>query len=211
MLFRSSRGLSDVDLVLSTREIARLIRLYGIDIHSIEPQQADTPFGIRSSAGKLFATAGGTTEGVIRTLHFEMTGKEMVSPKIGDLRSVSDVKEVEVKMGKEKLKVVLSSGLTEIRGLLDGILEGQSQAHFIEIMACPGGCINGGGQPFGAAEKDIKARAKSIYDIDDVETIKFAHKNPMIKDLYEKFLEKPGSEKATKLLHVKYSKRDVLL
>lgn len=207
----TSRGLSDVDLVLSTREIARLIRLYGIDIHSIEPQQADTPFGIRSSAGKLFATAGGTTEGVIRTLHFEMTGKEMVSPKIGDLRSVSDVKEVEVKMGKEKLKVVLSSGLTEIRGLLDGILEGQSQAHFIEIMACPGGCINGGGQPFGAAEKDIKARAKSIYDIDDVETIKFAHKNPMIKDLYEKFLEKPGSEKATKLLHVKYSKRDVLL
>lgn len=207
----TSKGLSDVDLVLSTREIARLIRLYGIDIHSIDPQQADSPFGIRSSAGKLFATAGGTAEGVMRTLHFQLTGKEMISPKIGELRSITGVKEFDMKLGKDKLKVVLSSGLTEIRELLDNISEGQSQAQFIEIMACPGGCINGGGQPFGAADKDIKARAKSIYEIDDVETIKFAHKNPMIQELYAKFLESPGSEKATKLLHVKYSKKDVLL
>ncbi len=207
----TSKGLSDVDLVLSTRELARLIRLYGIDIHSIDPQQADSPFSVRSSAGKLFATAGGTAEGLIRTLHFNITGKEMLSPKVSELRVGNGVKEVNIKVGKEKIKMILSSGLTDIRKLLETIRNGESNAHYIEVMACQGGCINGGGQPFGSKDKDVKARAKSIYDIDEVETIKFAHKNPMITELYSKFLEKPGSEKSKRLLHVKYSKKDVLL
>lgn len=207
----TSKGLSDVDLVLSTRELARLIRLYGIDINSIDPQQADSPFSIRSSAGKLFATAGGTAEALVRTMHYNLTGKELVTPKINELRIGVGVKEVHHKIGKEKFKVILSNGLKDIHKLLQNIKEGGNDAQYIEIMACPGGCINGGGQPFSANDKDIKARAKSIYDIDDVETIKVAHKNPMLIDLYNDFLEKPGSEKAKKLLQVRYSKKDVLL
>jgi iron-only hydrogenase group A len=207
----TSKGLSDVDLVLSTRELARLIRLYGIDIHSIDPQLADSPFGVRSSAGKLFATSGGTAEGLIRTLHYNITGKEMTSPKISELRIGAGIKRLNTKIGKEQINVILSSGLTEIHKLIASIKSGESNAHYIEVMACPGGCVNGGGQPFGAKDKDVKARSKSIYEIDEVETIKSAHKNPMIVELYEKFLEKPGSDKSKKLLYVKYSKRDVLL
>jgi iron-only hydrogenase group A len=205
------KGLSDVDLVLTTRELARLIKLYGIDIHNIDPQQADTPFDLRSSAGKLFATSGGTAEAVFRTLYFNKTGKDMQSPKISDMRMVNGVKQFELKAGKEKFKFVISNGLTQINELLLSIQKGENVGHFIEVMACPGGCVNGGGQPIGAKDKDIKARARSIYDIDDNETIKCAHKNPMITDLYEKFLISPGNEKAKKLLHVNYSKKDTLL
>jgi iron-only hydrogenase group A len=201
------KGLSDVDLVLTTRELARLIKLYGIDINNIDPQQADTPFDLRSSAGKLFATSGGTAEAVFRTLYFDKTGKDMPSPKITDMRMVAGIKHFELKAGKEKFKFVVSNGLTHINELLLSIQKGENVGHFIEVMACPGGCINGGGQPFGAKDKDIKARAKSIYDIDDNETIKCAHKNPMIIDLYEKFLLNAGNEKAKRILYVNYSKK----
>jgi NADH-quinone oxidoreductase subunit G/NADP-reducing hydrogenase subunit HndD len=202
----TSRGVSDVDVVLSTRELVRLIKLYGIDMDNIEPQQADSPFGIRSSAGKLFAASGGATEGVVRTLHHMRTGKEMTSPKINELRLVSGVKEVKIKMGKDDLKVVVASGLADIEKLVSAIKSGQINSHFIEVMACPGGCVNGGGQPFGVHEKDMKTRAKSLYDIDEVETIKFAHKNSQVQEIYQKFLVSPGSEKAKKLLHIRYSK-----
>jgi NADH-quinone oxidoreductase subunit G/NADP-reducing hydrogenase subunit HndD len=202
----TSKGVSDVDVVLSTRELVRLIKLYGIDMDNIEPQQADSPFGMRSSAGKLFAASGGTTEGVLRTLHHIRTGKEMTSPKINELRLVSGAKEVKIKMGKEEARVIVASGLTNIEKLISAIKANQTDAHFVEVMACPGGCVNGGGQPFGSPEKDIKLRAKSLYDIDEVETIKLAHKNSQVQEIYQNFLESPGSEKAKKLLHIRFSK-----
>jgi NADH-quinone oxidoreductase subunit G/NADP-reducing hydrogenase subunit HndD len=202
----TSKGVFDVDVVLSTRELVRLIKLNGIDLDNIEPQQADSPFGIRSSAGKLFAASGGTTEGIMRTLHFLRTGKEMTSPKINELRLVTSVKEVSIAMGKELVNVTVVSGLTDIEKLIATVKEGKSNAHFIEVMACSGGCFSGGGQPFGAVEKEAKARARSLYEIDDVETIKVAHKNAQVQEIYDKQLEKPGSEKAKKLLHAKYLK-----
>ncbi|HDP54497.1 MAG TPA: 4Fe-4S dicluster domain-containing protein [Bacteroidetes bacterium] len=207
----TSKGLSDVDLVLSTRELARLIRLYGIDIQAIDPQLADNPFGTRSSAGKLFASSGGTAEGIARTLHFNLTGKEMVSPKINDLRSVTGVKQVDVKVGKDTLKFIVANGLTDLKHFLEAIKLGEINAHYIEIMACKGGCVNGGGQPFGSNEKDVKQRAKAIYELDEIETIKCAHKNPSLLKLYDDFLGKPNGEKSQRLLHVKYTKREVLL
>jgi NADH-quinone oxidoreductase subunit G/NADP-reducing hydrogenase subunit HndD len=207
----TSKGLSDVDLVLSTRELARLIRLYGIDIQAIDPQLADNPFGTRSSAGKLFASSGGTAEGIARTLHFNLTGKEMVSPKINDLRSVTGVKQVDVKVGKDTLKFIVANGLTDLKDLLEAIKSGEINAHYIEIMACKGGCVNGGGQPFGSNDKDVKQRAKAIYELDELETIKCAHKNPSLLKLYDDFLGKPNGEKSQRLLHVKYTKREVLL
>jgi iron only hydrogenase large subunit-like protein len=205
------KAISDVDLVLTTRELSRLIKLYGIDIHNIEPQTPDSPFGMRSSAGKLFGTSGGTTEAILRTLHFRMTGKELSSLKLQDLRSVNGIKEISVKIGGKDFRVVLVNGMTGIEKLMDGILNKTINAHFIEIMACPGGCVNGGGQPFKSAEKDVKARIRALYEIDEVDSIKSSHKNPLINELYEKFLGKPGSDKAKQQLHTCYTKRDVLL
>ena len=205
------KAISDVDVVITTRELSRLIKMYGIDIQNIDPQTADSPFGIRSSAGKLFGTSGGTTEAILRTLHYRMTGKELNSLKLHDLRSVSGIKEIPVKIGGKDIKVVLANGITGIDKLVEGILNKTIDAHFVEIMACPGGCVNGGGQPFKSGDKDVKARARSLYEIDEVDTIKASHKNPLINELYEKFLEKPGSDKAKQQLHTCYTKRDVLL
>lgn len=202
----TTRGLSDVDAVLSTRELVRMIRLYGIDMDNIEPQQADSPFGVRSSAAKMFGTSGGTTEGILRTLHYLRTGKDIASAKIPELRSVSGIKEVKLKVGKENLNLVLASGLTEIHKLMTSIQEGKNAAHFVEVMACPGGCVNGGGQPFGSTDKDVKARAKALYEIDDSESVKFAHRNSQLLDLYQNHLQAPGSDKAKKIFHVKYNK-----
>lgn len=203
----TSRGVFDVDAVLSTRELVRLIKLNGIDLEKIEPQQADTPFGIRSSAGKLFAASGGATEGIMRTLHFLRTGKEMTSPKITELRTVIGVKEVSIPMDKDSVNVLVASGLTEIEKVIAAVKEGRTKAHFIEVMACSGGCVNGGGQPFGVVERDVKTRTKALYEIDDIETIKLAHKNDQLQEVYSKLLGSPGSEKAKKILHANYSKR----
>jgi len=205
------KTISDVDVVLTTRELSRLIQLYGIDIHNLEPQTADSPFGMRSSAGKLFGTSGGVTEAILRTLHYKMTGKELQSSKLQDLRMVNGIKEIAIKIGGKEFNVVLANGLTGIEKLMDGIKNKTINAHFIEVMACPGGCVNGGGQPFKSGDKDVKARIRTLYDIDDVDSLKVSHKNPLIIDLYEKYLEKPGSEKAKKNLHTCYTKRDVLL
>ncbi len=205
------KAISDVDVVITTRELSRLIKMYGIDIHNIEPQTSDTPFGARSSAGKLFGTSGGTAEAILRTLHHRITGKELNSLKLQDLRSVSGIKEIPIKIGGKVFKVVLANGLTGIEKLMEGIQNKSIDAHFVEIMACPGGCVNGGGQPFKSGEKDIRARIRSLYEVDEVDNIKASHKNPLINELYENFLEKPGSDKAKQQLHTCYTKRDVLL
>lgn len=205
------KAISDVDVVLTTRELSRLIKLYGIDIHSIDPQSSDSPFGMRSSAGKLFGTSGGTTEAILRTLHFRMSEKELSIIKLQDLRSVNGIKEITVKVGGKDVKVVLVNGLTGVEKLIAGIENKTINADFIEVMACSGGCVNGGGQPFRSGDKDIKARTRALYEIDEVETLKTAHKNPFINEIYEKYLENPGSEKAKQQLHTKYTKRDVLL
>ena len=206
----SIRGQSEVDLVLSTRELAKLIRLYGIDINSIEPQVPDSPFSVRSTSGKLFANSGGTAEGVLRTLHYQVTGKEIATNKINDIRAVNGIKEYTQKIGKENLKVIVVNGISDIHNLMSSIASGETKADYIEVMTCPGGCINGGGQPM-SDSKDVKARSKAIHEIDENESLKCAHNNPMIKELYTNFLESPGSEKAQKLLHVSFTKRDVLL
>ena len=206
----SSRGVSDVDVVLTTRELVKLIRIYGIDVESIEPQHFDSPFGIRSSSGKLFANSGGTTEGIIRTYYHLKTGKELNKPKLSELRSVNGIKEYTHKIGKEDLKVIVVNGMTELRPLLESIRNGECKANYIEVMACPGGCINGGGQPLRGVDKHVKARSRTIYDIDESESLKCAHNNPLLKDLYSNYLNKLENEKVKKLLHVAYSPRNVL-
>ena len=206
----TSKGVSDVDAVLTTRELAKLIRLYGIDIHNIEPQLADSPFATSSSSGKLYSVSGGTTESILRTYFHLSTGKELASKKINEIRLNSNTKNAEIKVGRETIKATVANGLTNIHQLMSNVLSGETQSHLVEVMACPGGCINGGGQPMGAIEKDIKARQKAVYEIDDNETTKQSHNNQTVKEFYQSFIEEPQGEKALKMFGIKYSKREVL-
>ncbi len=207
----STRGVADVDLVVTTRELIKLINLFGIDVQSIEPQKADWPFGNRSSSGKLFANSGGTTEGIIRTLHNIITGKDIDQVKFTELRTSNSIKEFSQKIGKTSFKVTSVNGLSEVRQLLQSIEEGNCNSHYIEIMACPSGCINGGGQPFKGDESYGKSRAKSIYNIEEQEQLKYAHNNPLVKELYSNYINQTDRDKLKKLLQVEYSKREVMI
>lgn len=201
------KGISDIDAVITTRELAQFIRIHGIDMNNIEPEPADNPMGTRSSAGKLFAVTGGVTESMLRTVYFKMTGKEMDSVKVSELRGCRKRKETKVNINGSEFGFAIVCGLSNVKPLLEEIKAGRDDLHFIEIMACPNGCVGGGGQPIGADEKDVKARGKAIYEIDEKEMIKVAHKNPQLAELYEKYLGSPGSEKCKQLLHTHYLKR----
>ncbi len=204
------KGITDVDAVLTTRELGQLIRMYGIDINNIAPEGTDSPLGFRSSAGKLFGATGGVMEAAIRTAYHMLTGKELVRFKIETLRGFEGCKEAQLTIDDLTVNVAVVNGLANTRKLLDKINKGEKNYHFIEVMACPGGCINGGGQHIGATEEAVKSRMKALYDIDDKETIKVSHKNPEIIKLYEDFLGKPNGHKAHELLHTYYSKREVV-
>jgi iron-only hydrogenase group A len=202
-------GISDVDAVLTTRELARMIRLYGIDINKLEPELADSPLGTRSSAGKIFGTSGGVMEAAIRSVHYFITGKEMVKFQVKAVRGLEGRKEAKINIGELEVGVAVVSGLKNAEILMEEIRNGRNDLHFIEVMACPGGCINGGGQPIGTDEKAVKSRMMSLYDIDEKDAIKVSHKNPYITELYDKFLGKPLGHKSHELLHTHYQKRDV--
>jgi iron only hydrogenase large subunit-like protein len=201
----------DVDYVLTTRELAQLFRMTGVDPSTVEPEAADTPFGERSSAGKLFGASGGVMEAAVRSAYFLLTGQELAELKIEDLRGMKGSKEVAVPIGDLTVKAVVVSNLQNARKLLDEIKAGRKDVHFIEVMTCPGGCINGGGQPIGADIEAIKARMKALYQIDRDATLRVSHKNKWVQRLYDEYLGKPLGEKSHKLLHTRYAKRDVMV
>lgn len=205
------KGISDVDAVLTTRELAQFIRLNGVDIQQIEPELPDFPFHIRSSAGRLFSISGGVTEALIRTLYYRITGKEFTNLKISELRTQKDYKEIKLKIGDYKVGFAVVSNVKLASKLIDEIKDGRDDIHFVEVMTCPGGCVNGGGQPIVEDTGAIKARIKTIYEIDDKDSIRFPYKNPSIIELYSDFLGEPGSEKALELLHTTFKKREVPL
>lgn len=207
----TQKGISDVDAVLTTRELAQLIRMFGIDIYNIAPETTDSPLGFRSSAGKLFGATGGVMEAAIRTAYHFITGEELIRFKIEALRGMNGTKETEIQINDMSVRVAVVNGLANARNLIEKIKGGEKSYHFIEVMACPGGCINGGGQHIGASEESVKSRMKSLYDIDDKETIKVSHRNPEIIELYAKFLGKPLGHHSHELLHTHYCQRDVLL
>ncbi len=207
----TKNGIADVDASITTRELARLIRLRGIDLSKLKPEVADSPLGTRSSAGKIFGASGGVMEAAIRTAYFKLTGKELVDFQVPEVRGFEGRKETKIKINDIEIGVAVVSGLKNAAELIKEIKQGRDDLHFIEVMACPGGCINGGGQPIGASEEAIMARMKSLYDIDEIESIKVSHKNPMIIELYDKFLGEPLGHKSHELLHTTYAKRDVTL
>ena len=205
------KGVSDIDTVLTTRELARLIRLHGIEIDHLEPEPADEPMGTMSSTGKLSGVSGGMLEGILRTVYFKMTGRELGSGKLTKLRTSRFIRETQLKIDNNELRVVAVSGMANVIKVLRDIKTGKKQYHIIEVMACQGGCIFGGGQPIRSGENALKARIKAIYENDSREIINVAHKNPRILNVYKEFLENPMSEKSRELLHTSYTPREVLI
>jgi iron only hydrogenase large subunit-like protein len=185
--------------------------MYGIDLEAIEPEAADNPFGERSSAGKIFGASGGVMEAAVRTAHFLITGKEMADLKIQALRGIKGSKELHAKIGDLEIGAAVVSGLGNARALLDQLREGRSDLHFIEVMTCPGGCINGGGQPLGADIEAVKARMQALYQIDRDAPVRVSHHNTWVQRLYDEFLGKPLGERSHHLLHTHYNKRNVLV
>lgn len=204
-------GVPDVDAVLTTRELALLIRRFNLDLAALPAESPDSPFGERSSAGKLFAASGGVMEAAIRTAHFMVTGKELDELRVSAVRGLKGVKEATVTIGEHELNVAVVSGLANARKLLDEVSEGKRVVHFVEIMGCPGGCINGGGQPIGSDLEAVRARMNALYAIDRDEGLRVAHANPEIKRLYDDFLGEPCGHASHELLHTRYLRREVLL
>ncbi len=205
------KGISDIDAVLTTREISRLIRLYGIDIEKIEPEETDVPFKNSSSAGKLMANLGGQSEAVLRTLYYNMTGYDLVNPKISKLRGTKNTKQAKIKVNDNYVNVLSLSPLGNFDELIEEIRKGKNKYQYIEVMTCPGGCINGGGQPDIEEDKTIKNRIKAIQSMDEKNISRFAHKNPTVKEFYSKYFNQPLSHEAQEKLHTSYTPKDVLL
>ena len=207
-------GVPDVDYSLTTRELARMIKKLGIRFTELPDEEFDAPLGLGTGAAVIFGATGGVMEAALRTAVETLTGEELASLDFTDVRGMDGIKEATYPVAGMDVKVAVASGLGNAKKLLDKVKSGEADYHFIEIMGCPGGCINGGGQPQqpGPVRNtvDIRAlRAKVLYDADKNNPIRKSHENPAIKELYATYLGKPGSEKAHHLLHTTYVKRRV--
>lgn len=202
-----TNGVPEVDAVLTTRELARMIQSAGIDFIGLEEDQFDNPFGIGTGAGAIFGATGGVMEAALRTAYEIITGKGLPSLNFTDVRGLDGIKESSVQINGLTLKVAVAHGLGNAKVLLKQIEKGESPYAFIEVMACPGGCIGGGGQPI-KSTKDVKAkRIESIYKIDEDLPLRKSHKNPDVLKLYADYLGEPLGHKSHELLHTHYHSR----
>ncbi|WP_186430792.1 NADH-dependent [FeFe] hydrogenase, group A6 [Clostridium sp. BSD9I1] len=203
-----TNGIPDVDLVISTRELAKMIKEAGIDFNSLDEENFDSPLGESTGAGVIFGTTGGVMEAALRTAYEWITGEELADVEFANVRGAEGIREATISIKDTEVKVAMASGLGNARELLQKIREGKEHYHMIEIMACPGGCIDGGGQPYIRGNTDIiKKRRVALYTEDRNKTLRKSHENPFIQELYKDFLGKPYGEKAHELLHTTYIKR----
>ncbi|HQJ40347.1 MAG: [FeFe] hydrogenase, group A [Spirochaetes bacterium] len=211
-----SSGFADVDYVLTTREFIKMVKQVGINIAAIDDAQPNDLMGSYSGAATIFGTTGGVMEAALRTAYELVTGKALDSCDIKEARGFEGVKEFTIDVEGTTLSCAVAHGLGNARKVLDKVKEAKEKGkpspyHFIEIMACPGGCVGGGGQPYGSTLERRLERAKGLYDEDGGMKIRKSHENPEIKKIYEDFLEKPLGHKSHELLHTHYIKRDALL
>lgn len=205
-------GYNDMDLVLTTRELARLIKRSGIDFLNLPNELADSPIGAYSGAGTIFGVTGGVMEAALRTAHTLVTNKEMDKVEVHAVRGMDGVKAGEVAIGDKKLKVAVAHGIANVQSILEEVREARDKGkeppyHFIEVMACKGGCIGGGGQPYFTDPEIRNKRIAGLYTDDEKSTVRCSHQNPDIKQIYKEFLGKPLSQKSHELLHTKYHPR----
>ena len=204
----SASGYPDVDAVLTTRELAKMLRQVGIDFNQLPDEEYDDPFGITTGAGVIFGASGGVMEAALRTVYEVVTKETLPSVDFTAVRGIDGIKEAEVDLKGTKVKVAVANGLGNARQLMELIKAGKADYQFIEIMCCPGGCIGGGGQPIGTTNEIRKKRIEAIYEADRGLPLRKSHENPAVKALYEEFLVEPLGEKSHHLLHTHYTKRE---
>jgi NADH-quinone oxidoreductase subunit G len=205
----------DVDIVITTRELARMIKQAGIDILNLADEEADSPMGPYTGAGTIFGATGGVMEAAVRSAYYLVTNKELADIDFKPARGLDGVKEGEVDFGNgTKIRIAVAHQMGNIAAVLDKLREARAAGkeppyHFIEVMACRGGCIAGGGQPYGATDEIRKQRSSGLYNDDQKSQYRCSHQNPFINQVYQEFLEKPGGHKAHALLHTKYTEREL--
>ncbi len=209
----AGEGIPDIDIAITTRELAKLIKRQGIMFNELPESEFDAPLGIASGAGLLFGATGGVMEAALRTLAEVVENKELKDVNFTAVRGTQGIKEATVVLAGKEIKVAVASGLANAKVLMDKVRSGEADYQFIEIMSCPGGCVNGGGQPIKDAfirnNYDVKAlRAKAIYDTDSAMALRKSHENPVVKELYDTYFGAPNSHKAHEILHTSYVKRE---
>ncbi len=211
---QSANGVPDVDITITPRELSRMINRAGITFHTLPDESFDMPLGLGTGAAVIFGATGGVMEAALRTAVETLTGETLPNPDFKEVRGTAGIKEATYSVAGMDVKIAVASGLKNAKALLKKVQSGEADYHFIEIMGCPGGCVNGGGQPQqpGMVRNtvDIRAeRAKVLYNLDAANTIRKSHENPAIIELYDTYLGKPGSHRAHELLHTTYVKRMV--
>ncbi|MBE0674237.1 MAG: iron hydrogenase small subunit, partial [Bacteroidales bacterium] len=195
----------DVDFSISTRELAHFIKQANIDLNNLEDEAFDNPMGESTGASVIFGATGGVIEAACRTAYELFTGKKLQRLDFNELRGMEGVRSATIDFDGIPINIGIAHGLGNARKLLNDVRDGKSQFHAIEVMACPGGCIGGGGQPLHHGDSEIlKARTAAIYEEDRKKPLRKSHENPFIIKLYEEFLGEPNSETAHHLLHTKY-------
>ena len=198
-------GVRDVDYVITTRELSKMLKESGIDLRYMPDEEFDNPLGESTGAGIIFGVTGGVLEAALRTVYEKVTGKELTNVNFTAVRGWKDVREATIDLGARSVNVAVASGLGNARKILENIEKGTSKYDVIEIMACPGGCVNGGGQPYSHERLEtIQARTQALYQIDDHSVIRKSHENPSIIKLYAEYLGEPGGHRAHELLHTEY-------
>ncbi len=207
-------GMPYTDAVLTTRETIWMIKAYGIDFTHLPDGEFDNPLGFSTGAADIFGTTGGVMEAALRTAAEKLTGEPLTELNFTQVREAEGLKEATLRIGDMDINVAVANGLTNAKTILDKIKAGDKQYHIVELMACPGGCIGGGGQPYPpeghyVLDKDIlKQRANALYTIDKAKTVRKSHENPFIQKLYEEYLGEPNGDKAHELLHTTYKPRE---
>ena len=194
----------DVDCVISTRELGRFLKLKGLNLMDLPDKEFDSALGLGTGAAAIFGVTGGVMEAALRTAHYMLTGKEAPAIEFKQVRGERAIRMGEIKIGKLNLRVKVVHGLGNARRVLEQMKRGEIDFDFLEVMACPNGCIGGGGQPIPNNAKIRKARAKAIYNTDRRKELRRSHENPLIQEIYKDFLKEPGSKKSEKYLHTEY-------
>jgi NADH-quinone oxidoreductase subunit G len=214
---KSAGAGQDVDIVITTRELARMIKQAGIEILKLDDEEADNPLGPYTGAGTIFGVTGGVMEAAVRSAYFLVTKKELAEVEFKPVRGLEGVKEAEVDFGNgTKIRIAVAHQMGNIASVLDSIRAARDAGqetpyHFVEVMACRGGCISGGGQPYGGTDEVRIKRTRGLYSDDQKSQYRCSHQNPFIQQVYKEFLGEPNGHKAHELLHTSYVPRELYL
>jgi len=209
-----SSGVQDIDASITTRELARMIKSAGINFAELPEEEADTALGLYTGAGTIFGATGGVMEAALRTAYHAITGKDREKVEFTEVRGLDGVREAAIDIQGTEVRVAIAHSISNVTTVLDRVKEAHAKGeelpyHFIEVMACPGGCISGGGQPYGTTNTVRRKRIKGLYTDDTRQRLRQSHHNEAIKALYENYLGEPLSEKSHHYLHTSYTPRPV--